>query len=405
MVIRIFAVAASGLEENDRLSGGVGEFLRFALPGNLQAGSSRTNLREMKSTMRRIAVINQKGGVGKTTTTVNLGAALARRGRRVCLVDLDPQAHATTHLGVEPDGQQPSLYHVLLGQRSIQQVRRQVAEKLWLIPADLDLAAAEVELAGVVGREVILREALQKDEETFDYLIMDCGPSLGVLTLNALAAADEVLIPLQPHFLALHGLSKLLETTALVARRIHPGLKVPGIVLCLFDASTRLAQEVVTDLHTFLERSRGQGLPWSCARIFASKIRRNIKLAECPSHGQTIFTYAPRSPGAADYAALAEEIDGAGMTHPALETPVSAIEKHPPSAAPASGLVADTTGIVLGPVQLRPAQFTASMDRITAERITEKPFPLTPEDNRSTLKGTEQVLPSPTPIGLEHSSS
>jgi chromosome partitioning protein len=263
--------------------------------------------------MRRIAILNQKGGVGKTTTTVNLGAALARRGRHVCLIDLDPQAHATTHLGVEPDGQQPSIYHVLLGQRELAQVRRPVAaEGLWLVPADLDLAAAEVELAGIVGREVLLREALERDQQPFDYLLMDCGPSLGILTLNALAAADEVLIPLQPHFLALHGLSKLLETTALVARRIHPRLRVAGILICLYDATTRLAQEVVADLQAFLERSRQQPVPWAAAQLLRTRIRRNIKLAECPSFGQTIFCYAPKSSGAADYTALAEEIDSLG---------------------------------------------------------------------------------------------
>ena len=137
---------------------------------------------------------------------------------------------------------------------------------------------------------------------------MDCGPSLGVLTLNALAAADEVFIPLQPHFLALHGLSKLLETTALVARRINPKLTVTGVVLCLYDAATKLAQEVVNDLVAFLDQSRGANVPWANARVFDTKIRRNIKLAECPSFGKSIFGYAPKSPGAADYAALADEV-------------------------------------------------------------------------------------------------
>jgi chromosome partitioning protein len=306
-------------------------------------------------------------------------------------VDLDPQAHATTHLGVEPDGQQPSLYHVLLGQHSIQEVRRQVAERLWLVPADLDLAAAEVELAGVVGREVILREALQKDEERFDYLLMDCGPSLGVLTLNALAAADDVLIPLQPHFLALHGLSKLLETTALVARRIHPCLRVSGIVLCLFDASTRLAQEVVADLHAFLERSRGQELPWSCARIFASKIRRNIKLAECPSYGQTIFTYAPKSSGATDYAALAAEIDGSCVTSPTREALELIVEEHQTHTASTRG-AADTPGIVLGPAQL-----TVTMDEISLESSADKPFPSVSENDRPAPNEAERLLPRATP--------
>lgn len=343
--------------------------------------------------MRRIAIINQKGGVGKTTTTVNLGAALARRGRRVCVIDLDPQAHATTHLGVEPDGQHPSLYQVLVGQQQIQQVRRAVAEKLWLVPADLDLAAAEVELAGVVGREVILREALHNDDTQFDYLLMDCGPSLGVLTLNALAAADEVLIPLQPHFLALHGLSKLLETTALVARRIHPALKVTGIVICLFDASTRLAHEVVADLRAFLERCRGQSLPWSSAYVFTTKIRRNIKLAECPSHGQTIFTYAPKSPGAADYAALAEELDQGAIIPSAVIGPSMAVQEKPE--APSVEIeesrtqsTPDTEGIIWGPVRLSEAAEMVPPREMSAERS------VLPAEDTAALFGSEETRQS-----------
>jgi chromosome partitioning protein len=260
--------------------------------------------------MRRIAVINQKGGVGKTTTTVNLSAALAAAGHRACVLDLDPQAHATTHLGIEPDGTAPSVYDVLVGNRPLADVRRAVGDQLWLVPSDINLAAAEVELAGVVGREVILRESLAADPEPIDYLLMDCAPSLGVLTLNALAAADEVFIPLQPHFFALHGLSKLLETTALVSKRINPGLKVTGIVVCLYDAATKLAQEVVHDLKAFLDRSRGAGVPWADAKVFDTRIRRNIKLAECPSFGKAVFDYAPNCAGAVDYAALANEVIG-----------------------------------------------------------------------------------------------
>ena len=260
--------------------------------------------------MRRIAVINQKGGVGKTTTTVNLSAALAAAGKRVCVLDLDPQAHATTHLGIEPDGTTPSVYDVLVANKSIAAVRRTIEERLHIVPSDINLAAAEVELAGVVGREVILREALAQDSEPFDFLFMDCGPSLGVLTLNALASADEVFIPLQPHFFALHGLSKLLETTALVAKRINPRLKVTGIVVCLYDSATKLAQEVVSDLSVFLDKSRSANVPWANAKVFSTKIRRNIKLAECPSFGKSIYGYAPNCPGAVDYAALAAEVIG-----------------------------------------------------------------------------------------------
>ncbi len=260
--------------------------------------------------MRRIAIINQKGGVGKTTTAVNLAAALAECGRRVCVIDLDPQAHATTHLGVEPDGERPSVYEVLVNNRPLAEVRCDVGERLSLVGSDINLAAAEVELAGVVGREVILRDALAQDTEPFDFILMDCAPSLGVLTLNALASANEVFIPLQPHFLALHGLGKLLETTALVAKRINPVLKVSGVIVCMYETTTKLAQEVVRDLEAYLERSRGSGLPWAGARVQTTRIRRNIKLAECPSFGQSIFAYAPKCPGAADYLSLARELLG-----------------------------------------------------------------------------------------------
>jgi chromosome partitioning protein len=260
--------------------------------------------------MRRIAIINQKGGVGKTTTAVNLAAALAECGRRVCVIDLDPQAHATTHLGVEPDGKAPSMYDVLVNSRPLAEVRRKVGDNLWVAGSDINLAAAEVELAGVVGREVILRDLLLQDEGAFDFVFMDCAPSLGVLTLNALSAANEVFIPLQPHFLALHGMGKLFETTALVAKRINPSLKVTGIVLSLYESSTKLAQEVVQDLQDYLDKSRGTNAPWAKARIFATRIRRNIKLAECPSFGQPIFRYSPTCNGAEDYAALAREVLG-----------------------------------------------------------------------------------------------
>jgi chromosome partitioning protein len=259
--------------------------------------------------MRKIAVMNQKGGVGKTTTSVNLAAGLAQRGKRVCLLDLDPQAHASLHLGVEVAGDTPSIYHAFAGEKTLAQVRRLVAPQLWLIPSSIDLAAAEVELADTPGRELILRETVDQltAVEPFDYLVMDCPPSLGVLTINALTAANEVFIPLQPHFLALHGLSKLLETTALVTRRLNRALRVTGIVLCLYETNTRLAADVAADLGEFLAAS-GPQAPWAGARIFGSRIRRNIKLAEAPSFGKSIFDYAPRCPGADDYQTLVDEV-------------------------------------------------------------------------------------------------
>jgi chromosome partitioning protein len=258
--------------------------------------------------MRSIAVMNQKGGVGKTTTAVNLSAALAAAGQRVCVIDLDPQAHASLHLGVTVRDGQPSVYEVLTGEMQFADVRREIAENLWLVPAHLDLAAAEVELAGEVGREVILRDKLAKDDATFDYLIIDCPPSLGVLTLNALTMVGEVFLPLQPHFLALHGLSKLLRTIEIVSQRLNPSLRLTGVLLCMYDANTRLAGEVSDDVNAFFQRERKPGCIWADARAFTTRIRRNVRLAEAPSYGQSIFQYAPSSNGADDYRQFAEEV-------------------------------------------------------------------------------------------------
>jgi chromosome partitioning protein len=260
--------------------------------------------------MRRIAVLNQKGGVGKTTTTVNLAAALANEGHKTLVLDLDPQAHATLHLGLMPGRSGPSLYEVLTQNVPLAKVRRQVGSNLSICGSHIDLAAAEVELIGTVGREVILRDQLEADTESFDYILMDCPPSLGILTLNALCAAREVFIPLQAHFLALHGLSKLLETIQLVSKRVNRDLKVGGVVLCLYDAGTRLGSEVIEDLDRYFEGRRVANAPWSDAQVFRTRIRRNIRLAECPSFGQSIFQYAPTSKGAEDYASLAAEVQG-----------------------------------------------------------------------------------------------
>ncbi len=194
--------------------------------------------------MRSIAIINQKGGVGKTTTAVNLSAALAELGQRVCLIDLDPQAHASLHLGVTSQNSNVSIYDVLVGDALLADVRRPINANLWLVPSHIDLAAAEVELAGEVGREMILRDKLHchaspSTTEGFDFVIIDCPPSLGVLTLNALVAVGEVFLPLQPHFLALHGLSKLLETIEVVIRRLNRSLRLTGVVFCMYESATR----------------------------------------------------------------------------------------------------------------------------------------------------------------------
>jgi chromosome partitioning protein len=258
--------------------------------------------------MRTIAFMNQKGGVGKTTTTVNLGAALAEAGKKICLIDLDPQAHLTINYGVEPSPDLVSLYHVLVEERSFLEAVHKIDDNIALVPSSIDLAAAEIELVSVLGREKLLKDRIDAAVHDFDFILLDCPPSLGLLTINALAVATEVIIPMQPHFLSLQGVGKLLETVALVNRRMNPALRVSGIVLTMFDSQTKLSNEVVNDLSGFIENARGANLPWSEARIFSSKIRRNIKLAESPSFGQTILKYEPTSNGAQDYRALAREV-------------------------------------------------------------------------------------------------
>ena len=258
--------------------------------------------------MRVIALMNQKGGVGKTTTTVNLGAALAEKGRRVCLVDLDPQAHLTINYGINPSPDLCSLYNVLVEEKGFLEAVHHVGERISLVPSSIDLAAAEIELVTVLGREMLLKKRIEAAALDFDYILLDCPPSLGLLTINALAVAGEVIIPMQPHFLALQGVAKLLETVQLVNKRMNPKLRVSGIVLTMFDSQTKLCLEVVAELNSFIETARGTPQPWSQARIFKAKIRRNIKLAECPGFGQTILKYDSHSNGATDYRALAAEI-------------------------------------------------------------------------------------------------
>ena len=266
--------------------------------------------------MRTIAVLNQKGGVGKTTTVVNIAAALAGRGLSVAVIDLDPQAHLTIHLGVEPETIESGSYKVLTHSAEFEQEVLLVRPNLWLLPANINLVGAESELVSVVGRETILREALKESEGKFDYIIIDCPPSLGLLALNALAAAEEILIPLQPHFLALQGFGKLLQTVGIVNRRINPELKVKWVLLCMFDSRSSLPNEVKVDIEQFLDSARGSDCSWAEAQILPVYIRRNIKLAEAPGYGKTIFEYEPACHGAEDYAKVAELIHTGSVPGP-----------------------------------------------------------------------------------------
>ncbi len=273
--------------------------------------------------MKTIAVLNQKGGVGKTTTVVNTAAALANTGSRVLVIDLDPQGHLTTHLGVNPDAISAGAYKVLTHSARVEHEMMFVRPNLWLLPANIDLVGAESELVSVVGRETILREALSTLEDKFDYILIDCAPSLGLLTLNALAASDDILIPLQPHFLALQGLGKLLQTVALVNRRINPNLKVKWVLLCMFETRVSLLNEVKADIEQFLAKARNTDCAWSEAQILPVCVRRNIKLAEAPSYGRTIFEYEPNCHGAEDYKKIAE------LLHTQIQSSVSQQQPRP----------------------------------------------------------------------------
>lgn len=259
---------------------------------------------------RVVAFINQKGGVGKTTSTASIGHALAMAGRRVCLVDLDPQAHLTLHFGQDADQLSRTVYDLLVDPAcTVEEVlRRDVRPNLDLVPAVVDLAAAETELATRPDRTRILSDRFAPIRDRFDVILLDCPPSLGLLTLNALVLATEIFVPMQAHFLALQGVGKLLETVGMVSTSVNPRLRVTGIILCMHDGQTSLAREIVADLDAFFHQAREQSVPWSTCRVLRPPVRRNIKLAEAPSFGGSIFDYAPGCPGASDYRALAAQL-------------------------------------------------------------------------------------------------
>ncbi|MCL5278911.1 MAG: AAA family ATPase [Planctomycetes bacterium] len=280
--------------------------------------------------MRTIAVLNQKGGVGKTTTVANVAGALAAAGQKVVVIDLDPQAHLTIHFGVEPQTITEGVYEVLTQAADFNASLMLVRPNLWLLAANINLVGAETELVNVVGREIILREAMQASRDQFDFCLIDCPPSLSVLSLNALAAAQEVLIPLQPHFLALQGFGKLLQTVDLVNKRINPHLKVMGVLLCMHDTRASLSNEVRADIETFLQSARGSNNAWSGAQILPTFIRRNIKLAEAPSYGQTVFEYDPACNGAEDYGKVARFL--LGMNEMPAPVPAASVPAPVPAA-------------------------------------------------------------------------
>jgi chromosome partitioning protein len=249
---------------------------------------------------RVICIANQKGGVGKTTTSVNLSASLAAKGRKVLLVDLDPQGNASSGLGLKKfEYQDANIYHVLIGEKTLQEIiRPSSSPNLQIAPANPDLVGAEIELVDSAKREYRLKEAIKTVDSQYDYVLIDCPPSLGLLTLNALTAANTFVVPLQCEYYALEGLSQLLNTAGLVKKNINPELRIEGIVLTMFDTRNNLSHQVVSEIQTHFGD-----------KVFGAVIPRNVRLSEAPSHGQPIIEYDPKSIGALKYLELAEELD------------------------------------------------------------------------------------------------
>lgn len=245
-----------------------------------------------------LAIANQKGGVGKTTTSVNLSACLAYIGKKVLLVDIDPQGNATSGAGIEKADVEQCIYDVLVDDVEASEVIRETkVEKLYIIPATIQLAGAEIELVPTISREVRLKRALEEVKEDYDYIIIDCPPSLGLLTLNALTAADAVVIPVQCEYYALEGLSQLLSTIRLVQKHLNHELRIEGVLLTMLDARTNLGIQVIEEVKKYFQD-----------KVYRTIIPRNVRLSEAPSHGEPIIIYDPKSRGAEVYLELAKEV-------------------------------------------------------------------------------------------------
>ncbi len=246
---------------------------------------------------RIIAVANQKGGVGKTTTAINLSAALSEKGKKVLLIDLDPQGNATSGLGIDKN-EQNTIYHLLVDDRDIRScIRKNVWKSLDLIPSTVNLAGAEIEMLDIPRHEFILKEKLREIADDYDFVIIDCPPSLNLLTVNALTTANSVLVPIQCEFYAMEGLTQLMYTVQLVQRKLNPSLQMEGVVFTMYDVRTNLSQQVVDSVKQYLKD-----------KVYETIIPRNVRLAEAPSHGLPIMEYDSRSAGAYAYRKLAEEV-------------------------------------------------------------------------------------------------